>query len=118
MLPKRGNEVGVDVGGAVSGGRSYRDDVYVEVEANVGDGVDVEAGIAVDEGVQGAALEKIDAAEAELRIARILTFSGVAHCPAVKSLACCIHLIEVTTHLNMATPPSSFTNTACPFPLS
>ena len=92
--------------------------MYVEVEANVGDGVDVEAGIAVDEGVQDAALEKIDAAEAELRIARILTFSGVAHCPAVKSLACCIHLIEVTTHLNMATPPSSFTNTACPFPLS
>jgi len=42
--------------------------VYVEVEANVGDGVDVEAGIAVDEGVQGAALEKIDVAEVELRI--------------------------------------------------
>jgi len=105
MLLKRGNEVEVDVGGAVSGGQLYRDDVYVEVEVNVGDGVDVEAGIAVDEGVQGAELEKIDVAEVELRIVRILTFSGVTHCLAVKSLACCIHLIEVTTHLNKATPP-------------
>jgi hypothetical protein len=71
-VPKRGNAAGVEVAGAVRGGRSYLlDDAKVAVGAIGGE--------RVEEG--GAALENMDVAvELDAGIDLMFIFCGGAHC--------------------------------------
>lgn len=74
LLPKRGNEVDADAGGAVCGGRSYRLDVMY-----VPDDVDGEAVMEVVDGEWAGLLGDGVDKEVELRDFRRLTPSGGAH---------------------------------------
>jgi len=72
VVPKRGNDVDIDVVGVMR--PSHRDELYVDLD----DSGDTDVGVYVD-GVGVGTVEKIDVTEFERGIDPTLTFSVGAH---------------------------------------